>query len=95
MSKRFNPCSDLGCTYITPAESPVNAVPASLQNFDQLPAAAEVRLPTVCGFYAQSAATVWRGVKAGRIPAPRKYSPGCTTWNVGELRAAKAEVAAQ
>lgn len=65
-------------------------IPTALQNFDSLPNSAEVRLPVVCGFYGISPATTWRGVKAGRIPAPRKFSPRCTTWNVGELRAAKA-----
>jgi len=65
-------------------------IPFALTNFDRLPDSADVRLPVVAGLYACSEPTVWRGVKSGRIPAPRKRSPGCTTWNVGELRKALA-----
>ncbi|MDV6345408.1 helix-turn-helix transcriptional regulator [Nitrosomonas sp. Is37] len=63
-------------------------IPETLQNFDQLPDSASVRLPTVRGLFACSSASVWRGVKAGRIPKPRKLSPRTTCWNVGELRKA-------
>jgi predicted DNA-binding transcriptional regulator AlpA len=68
-------------------------IPPALQQFDSLPDSAEVRLPTVSAIYGCSPATVWRNVKAGRIPSPRKHSLRCTTWNVGELRAAKARIA--
>lgn len=60
----------------------------ALKNFDLLPGSASVRLPTVQALYACSPATVWRGVKSGRIPAPRKLSPRCTCWSVSELRQA-------
>jgi len=67
----------------------INAsIPEALKNFDQLPDTANVRQPVVQGLYACSAASVWRGVKNGRIPKPRKLSPRTTCWNVGELRAA-------
>ena len=66
------------------------AVPEALKNFDQLPDSASVRQPVVQSLYACSSASVWRGVKAGRIPKPRKLSPRITCWNVGELRAALA-----
>ncbi len=65
-------------------------VPNALRDFDSYPDAACVRQPVVEALYACSAATVWRGVKAGRIPQPRKLSPRVTCWNVGELRAALA-----
>jgi predicted DNA-binding transcriptional regulator AlpA len=68
-------------------------IPVALQNFDSLPDSAEVRLPIVCGWRGSSSSTVWRDVKAGRLPSPRKHSPRCTTWNVGELRAAKMRTA--
>lgn len=68
-------------------------IPEALKNFDQLPDSAHVRLPTTCAIYACSPASVWRGVKAGRIPKPRKLSPRVTCWNVGELRAALAKAA--
>lgn len=63
-------------------------IPEALRNFDQLPDTANVRQPVVQGLYGCSAASVWRGVKDGRIPKPRKLSPRTTCWNVGELRAA-------
>lgn len=65
-------------------------IPDALKHFDLLPNSASVRLPIVEALYACSAASVWRGVKAGRIPKPRKLSPRTTCWNVGELRQALA-----
>ena len=67
-----------------------DSIPEALKNFDQLPDSANVRQPVVQSLYACSPASVWRGVKAGRIPKPRKLSPRITCWNVGELRAALA-----
>ncbi len=64
------------------------AMPRALRNFDTLPKAANVRLPVVCALFACSPATVWRRVKSGALPAPRKLSEGVTAWNVGELRKA-------
>ena len=66
-------------------------LPKTLENFDRLPDSAHVRQPTVEGLYACSAASVWRGVKAGRIPIPVKLSPHVTGWNVGDLRRALRE----
>lgn len=62
----------------------------ALHYFSELPDLAHVRLDTVKALYACSSASVWRGVKAGRIPKPRKLSPRTTCWNVGELRQALA-----
>lgn len=64
------------------------AIPPELSNFDKLPDAAHVRLPTVAALYACSSATVWRNVKSGRIPAPVKLTDNISAWRVGELRAA-------
>jgi predicted DNA-binding transcriptional regulator AlpA len=64
------------------------AIPAELSNFDKLPNSAHVREPVVAGLYGCSPATVWRGVKAGRIPAPKKLSENISAWNVGDLRKA-------
>lgn len=67
-----------------------SAIPDALKNFDSLPDSANVREPVVKGLYGCSSATVWRGVKSGRIPAPRKLSERVTAWNVGDLRKALA-----
>lgn len=71
-----------------------SAIPASLENFDVLPDSAHVRLPTVCGLYGVGPATVWRYVKSGKIPQPKKIGPRIAAWNVGELRAASQAIAA-
>jgi predicted DNA-binding transcriptional regulator AlpA len=66
-------------------------VPHELRNFDQLPSSCFVRMPVVRALFGSPApSTIWRGVKAGRIPAPVKLGPNLTAWNVGTLRAALA-----
>ncbi|MBP8213852.1 MAG: AlpA family phage regulatory protein [Propionivibrio sp.] len=66
------------------------AIPGALKHFDSLPDSANVRQPVVQALYCCSSATVWRMVKRGTIPAPRKLSERVTAWNVGELRKALA-----
>lgn len=63
-------------------------IPAALRNFDSLPDSANVRQPVVEALFACSAATVWRRVKAGTLPSPRKLSERVTAWQVGEIRRA-------
>lgn len=70
------------------SRSDTSALPAELIHFDKLPNSAHVRLPVVEGLYACCTTSVWRGVRAGRIPAPTKLGPNITAWNVGKLRAA-------
>jgi predicted DNA-binding transcriptional regulator AlpA len=60
----------------------------SLKDFDSLPDCAHVRLPVVQALFACHAATVWRRVKSGHIPAPKKLGSQVAAWNVGELRRA-------
>lgn len=62
--------------------------PSALKNFDDLPDSANVRLPVVIALFACSATSVWRNVKKGLIPKPRKLTNNITAWNVGELREA-------
>lgn len=62
------------------------SLPDALRNFDSLPDDAYVRQRVVEALFACSSATVWRRVKDGRIPKPRKLSDGVTAWNVGKLR---------
>lgn len=68
------------------------AIPDALAAFDQLPNSAHVRLAIVAPLFSTSTATVWRWVKSGRLPAPKKLGPNTTAWNVGDLRRAMAAV---
>lgn len=67
---------------------PQPIIPA-LANFDRLPDSAHVRLPVVAGLFSVSNATIWRRVRAGLLPAPRKIG-GATCWQVRDLRKALA-----
>ena len=67
-----------------------SAIPDALKNFDSLPDSANVRQPVVQALIGCSSATVWRMVKRGTLPAPRKLSLNVTAWNVGDLRKALA-----
>lgn len=60
----------------------------ALVTFDSQPNSANVRLPVVMALYGISSSSVWRNVKSGNIPKPRKLTTRTTVWNVGELRAA-------
>ncbi len=77
-------------------ESTKPSLPAALAQFDNFPDSAHVRLPVVAALNGVSEPTVWRWVKSGRLPAPKKLGPNTTAWNVGDLRRAReaAEVAA-
>lgn len=72
----------------------ISAVPTALSQFDQLPNSAYIRLPILMALYGVSAATIWRGVQKGTIPAPKKLTERTTAWNVGLIRAALAGEAA-
>lgn len=67
-------------------ETPNESIPDALRHFDSLPDAAYVRQPVVEALFSCSGPTVWRRVKDGRIPKPRKLSDRVTAWNVGSLR---------
>lgn len=66
---------------------------SALRDFDFLPNSQHVRLPVVKALYGISSASVWRNVKNGNIPKPRKLTTRTTAWNVGELREALASKA--
>lgn len=68
------------------AKRVVRDIPDALRNFDSLPDSANVRLPVVAALFACADVTVWRRVKAGTLPAPRKLGARVTAWSVGELR---------
>jgi len=69
-------------------QTTTSAIPDALKNFDSLPDSANVRQPVVQALYGCSAATVWRMVKRGTLPPPRKLSLRVSAWNVGALRKA-------
>ncbi len=60
-------------------------VPDALAGADDLPDSAGVRQPVVEGLFSCSAATVWRRVKSGLLPQPKRIGR-TTIWNLGELR---------
>lgn len=62
------------------------SLPDPLEGFDDLPDSAHIRLPVVVRLLGISAATVWRGVRKGTIPAPKHFSERSASWNVGALR---------
>lgn len=66
-------------------------IPEALCNFDNLPNSAFVKQPVVQGLYSCSAPTVWRRVKSGLIPAPKKFGSRSVGWSVAELRQALAK----
>lgn len=65
----------------------------ALSQFQTLPDCALVRLPVVTALHSVGPATIWRWVKAGRVPAPVKLGPNTTAWRVGELRRSLAQEA--
>lgn len=60
--------------------------PVAAANWDDLPNDARVSLPVVVILTGRSPASVWRDVKAGRLPEPVKAGPRCSRWIVGDLR---------
>ena len=80
--------SVISTALITTLPKAQSALPDALVNFDLLPDSANVRQPVVEGLFGCSSATVWRMVKRGTLPAPRKLSARVTAWNVGALRQA-------
>lgn len=63
----------------------INAV----ANFDKLPDATRIRQPAVEILLGISHATIWRRVKQGSLPEPRRDG-GTTSWSVGQIRLALA-----
>ena len=58
----------------------------SLIDFEFLPDSAHIRVTTMMGLYGCSESTIWRSVRKGLIPRPKKLTSRTTVWNVGEVR---------
>ena len=67
------------------------SIPDALAQFEELPNSAHIRLPVMIALFGVSKSTIWRCVKNGTIPSPRKLTHRTTCWNVGDVRAAIAE----
>jgi predicted DNA-binding transcriptional regulator AlpA len=60
--------------------------PVQLPDFDSLSDSGFVRLPSLLILFSCSRATIWRWVKAEKLPAPKKLGPRISAWNVREIR---------
>lgn len=78
------------------ASLPTSTAVATHSSFDELPNSAFVRAAQLASNSKRPPApvplpfseqTMWRKVKAGEFPAPKKFGPQITAWNVGEVRA--------
>lgn len=70
------------------------AMKTILSNFDDLPDSAEVPASLLAGLIHTSEVTIWRWSKVGKLPRPRKLGANTTRFNVGQVRAALAKLAA-
>lgn len=61
-----------------------------IQSLDHMPNCGFVATRTVASWLGVSQVTVWRWVKTGRLPAPKKLGANTTRFNVGEVRSALA-----
>ena len=67
-----------------------------LENFTGSPDDARVKVRTVQLLWGEiSRSTVWRLIKANKIPKPEKIGGGINTWRVGDLREALKKLGVQ
>lgn len=59
----------------------------NIENIDKLPDMAMVDVKTVAALLGISQMTVWRRARDTEgFPQPKKLSPRCTRWNLGDVR---------
>lgn len=58
-----------------------------LTSFDHLPDTALVDVHTITALAKRSRASLWRDVKAGRLPQPIAIGPKTRRWRVSDVRA--------
>lgn len=67
----------------------------NVSHFDTLPNAALISIKALAAVQGQGVSTLWRHCKQDPdFPKPIRLSPGCTRFNVGEIRAYLAKKAA-
>lgn len=76
-------------------KNPSRNIEENLRLIPSLPDDALIRIAIVTSLFACSKATLWRGVKTGRYPAPRRMGDGArmTVWVLGEVRKALQAIA--
>ncbi|MDE2370273.1 MAG: AlpA family phage regulatory protein [Burkholderiales bacterium] len=79
---------------MTAATTTASRTAEVLNNFDRLPDVARVRVPVVAALFGISEPTAWRWSREGKLPQPARHGARMTTWGVGALRRALAELAA-
>lgn len=65
-----------------------------IENLDAMPDCGFVAARSLAAWLGVSQVTVWRWVKTGQLPAPKKLGANTTRFRVGEVRAALAKLAA-
>lgn len=68
------------------ANMKAHKIDRALAEFDQLPASAHVRLPTVTKLFGVSKPTIYRWIRDKKVPTPKHFGDRVSCWNVGELR---------
>lgn len=57
-----------------------------LSRFHKLPSEARIGVTDVCELLGRHRQSLWRYVRAGRLPKPRRVLGGRPTWSVLEIR---------
>lgn len=65
-----------------------------IENLDAMPNCGFVAARSLAAWLGVSQVTVWRWVKTGQLPTPKKLGANTTRFHVGEVRAALAKLAA-
>lgn len=91
------PPSRVAATITPLAQAPHLPTPRTpnVSHFDTLPNAANISIKAFAAVNGQGVSTLWRHCKQDPdFPRPIRLSPGCTRFNVGEIRAYLAKKAA-
>lgn len=72
-------------TQLRPNKIQTNTV-ERIKVFDDLPSSALLSINEISAMACRSNASIWRDVKAGRLPQPLKIGAGSSRWHVGDVR---------